>query len=155
MLFLLGNKSNFGVELVKRTLIHRSVATASVKLSGRPVKSFTQSDFDRVHRREVNKFKKEIEQKSANMSEDPFSPVKYFVKALTIGFTLATVCSISYGAYDPGYRKVLRTTYPLAAHVLDLLMEKEEDTVLREEEISQQAATIRYELKKTSEAESA
>ena len=55
------------------------------------------------------------------------------------------------GAYDPGYRKVLRTTYPLAAHVLDLVMEKEEDTVLREEEISQQAATIRDELKKTSE----
>ena len=97
MLFLLGNKSKLGVELVKRTLIHRTVATAGVKLSGRPVKSFTQRDFDKVHRRKVNDLKKKIEEKSANMSEDPFSPVKYFIKALTIGFTLATVCSISYG----------------------------------------------------------
>ena len=55
------------------------------------------------------------------------------------------------GAYDPGYRKVLRTTYPLAAHVLDLVMEKEEDIVLREEEIFEHAASIRDELKKTSE----
>ena len=97
MLFLLRNKSIFGVELIKRTLIHRTLSTVSVKFSGRPAKSFTQSDFDRVHRREVDKFKKDIEQKSANMSEDPFSPVKYFFKALIIGFSLATVCSISYG----------------------------------------------------------
>jgi len=150
MFFLLRNKSNLGLELIKRTLIPRTVTTASVKyISGRPAKSFTQSDFDRVHRKEVNKLKKEIEEKS---SEDPFSPVKNLVKALTIGFLLATVCSISYGAYDPGYRKVLRTTYPLAAHVLDLVMEKEEDTVLQEEKISEHAATMRSELKTTSES---
>ena len=70
------------------------MATTSVKHTGRPAKSFTQSDFDRVHRKEVDKFKKEFEEKS---SEDPFSPVKYFFKALTFGFILATICSISYG----------------------------------------------------------
>ena len=97
MLFLLRNKSNFGLELIKRTLIPRTVTTASVKyISGRPAKSFTQSDFDKVHREEAKKFKKEIEQKFKK-PEDPFSPVKYFFKALAIGFTLATVCSISYG----------------------------------------------------------
>ena len=167
MLFQLRNKSNFCQDLVKRTLIHRNVATTCVKLTGRPAKSFNQSDFDRVHRRKFDKFQKEIEEKS---SEDPFSPVKYFVKALTYGFILATICSISYGeasvllyfiiisfninilgAFDPGYRKVLRTTYPLAAHVLDLLMEKEEDIVLHEEKIFEKAAIIREELKKTSE----
>jgi len=123
--------------------------STSVKQCGKPGKSFTQSDFDRVHREEVAKFKKDIEQIT---SEDPFSPVIYFLKALTIGFVLATICSISYGAYDPGYRKVLRTTYPLAANFLDLIMEKEEDTVLRDEKISEEAATIRNELKKTSES---
>ena len=94
MLFQLRNKSNFCQDLVKRTLIHRNVATTCVKLTGRPAKSFNQSDFDRVHRRKFDKFQKEIEEKS---SEDPFSPVKYFVKALTYGFILATICSISYG----------------------------------------------------------
>ena len=94
MLFQLRNKSNFCQDLVKRTLIHRNVATTCVKLTGRPAKSFNQSDFDRVHRIKFDKFQKEIEEKS---SEDPFSPVKYFVKALTYGFILATICSISYG----------------------------------------------------------
>ena len=94
MFFLLRNKSNFCLELVKRTLIQRHVATTSIKFGERPAKSFTQRDFDRVHRREVDELKKTIEQKS---SEDPFSPIKYFFKALTIGFVLATVCSISYG----------------------------------------------------------
>ena len=96
MLFLLRNKSNFGLELVKRTLMHRSVATisTSVKQCGKPGKSFTQRDFDRVHREEVAKFQKDIKKIS---SEDPFSPVISFLKALTIGFVLATICSISYG----------------------------------------------------------
>ena len=95
MLFLLRCKSNIGLELVKRTLIHRHVATTtSIKSNEKRVKSFTQRDFDRVHRKEVDKFKKKIEQRS---SEDPFSPIKYFFKALGVGFILATICSISYG----------------------------------------------------------
>ena len=96
MSVLLRNKSNFGLELVKRTLMHRSVATisTSVKQCGKPGKSFTQSDFDRVRREEVAKFQKDIKKIS---SEDPFSPVIGLLKALTIGFVLATICSISYG----------------------------------------------------------
>ena len=48
------------------------------------------------------------------------------------------------GAYDSGYRKVLRTTYPFAAWILDLLMKKEEETVLRDDQISEQAASSKF-----------
>ena len=48
------------------------------------------------------------------------------------------------GAYDSGYRKLLRTTYPLAAWILDLLIKREEDTVLGDAEISEQAASSTF-----------
>ena len=97
MLFFLRNKSNFGLDLMKRTLITRSLATNSIKLSDRPVK-FTQEDFDKINKQQVDEFKKDFENKT---SDDPFSPVKTFIKALTTGFFLATICSISYGkVYD-------------------------------------------------------
>ena len=166
MLFFLRNKSNFGLDLMKRTLITRSLATNSIKLSDRPVK-FTQEDFDKINKQQVDEFKKDFENKT---SDDPFSPVKTFIKALTTGFFLATICSISYGkvydesnvsktrqcdfisaAYDPGYRKLLRTTFPLAASILDLLMKKEEDTVISQDGRTEQAAsnTFRETIKQT------
>ena len=60
-------------------------------------------------------------------------------------------CDFISAAYDPGYRKLLRTTFPLAASILDLLMKKEEDTVISQDGKAEQAAsnTFRETIKQT------
>ena len=100
MLFLLrGNKSNLG--LIKRIFVTRNIATSSVQ-RGEPPLKFTQKDFDEVNRKQMDKFKKNLEK---NASEDPYSPVIFLLKTVAVGFILATVGSISYGEL---YGRVVR-----------------------------------------------
>ena len=49
------------------------------------------------------------------------------------------------GAYEPAFRKQLRTSFPLAAWVLDLTMGKEVESVLDEKQSSVQASIFKEE----------
>ena len=90
---LRGNKSNLGLGLIKRTFLPRNIAISSVRHNEPPLK-FTQKDFDEVNRKQIDQFQKNMEK---NASEDPFSPVKFLLKTIAVGFILATISSISYG----------------------------------------------------------
>lgn len=79
---------------------------------------------------------------------DPLSPMKTLVKATVTGFCLATICSVSYAAYDPGYRATMRTTYPLGTWLLDLMMVKEGEMTGDKEDTSQQAAAFKEDIMK-------
>ena len=46
------------------------------------------------------------------------------------------------GAYDSAYRRRLRTSYPFCAWVLDILMDKEEEGVVLDEELVAAGASI-------------
>ena len=49
------------------------------------------------------------------------------------------------GAYEPAFRKQLRTSYPLAVWVLDITMGKEVESVMDERQSSVQASIFKEE----------
>merc|ERR1719308_783497 len=120
------------------------VTTNTNLLNKRAVsKTFTQENLDKVNKkRQEAQEKKYIEQ-----NPDPFSPLKMFVKAIATGFVLASLGAVGYGAYDKGYRKTLKTTYPLAAAVLDMFMEKDEESVMDQKISSKEASIFKEEFK--------
>ena len=119
----------------------RAITTPTTQQKNK--KSFTQEDFNKVN---AARFKdKEMQYVLDN--PDPFSIIKRFCKALTVGFIAATLCSIGYGAYDDGYRKTLRTSYPLAAAVLDMVKAKEEEVVVSQDISKEEASIFREGLK--------
>ena len=78
------------------------------------------------------------EQRKVLSREDPFKLPKIAGQAFLIGLGAATILGIAYGAYDPGFRRKLRTTYPYATLWLDMLFVKEvqEDEVVLGQEFS-------------------
>ena len=106
-------------------------------------KTFTQQDFDKINDARMEAITEEY----IKNNQDPFSSLKKSFKAVGGAFLLATLCSVGYGAYDQGYRKTLRTTYPLAAGILDMVMEEEVQSVLDQEVSSEKASIFREEFK--------
>jgi len=75
---------------------------------------------------------------------NPFSVVTGGTKAFFGAFLAACVASILYGAYDSGYRRTLRTSFPWGAQLLDLVMEEEEPSILQQEETHTSAAAAEF-----------
>ena len=106
-------------------------------------KKFTQADFDKVNQKIVDDFGKQY----LENNPDPFSPIKTLCKSFALAMFLACASSVAFAAYDEGYRKVLRTTFPFGAAFLDLLMDREEESVMDQEESSKEASIFREEFK--------
>ena len=106
-------------------------------------KRFSQEDFDKAHHAEINARIKQL----ATNNPDPLSPLKKGFKAVAVGFVLASVSALGYGAYDKAYRKTLQTTYPFAAYILDIFMGKEEECIVDTHSSFEQASIFRNELK--------
>jgi len=106
-------------------------------------KQFTQEDFVKAQHAEINTRIKQL----ATNNPDPLSPLKKGFKAVAVGFVLASVSALGYGAYDKAYRRTLQTTYPFAAYVLDIFMGKEEECIVDKHSSSEQASIFRNEVK--------
>jgi len=131
--------------LVFHRQVTRTIVTTSTNLLNKKAvsKTFTQAHLDKVNKDKL----KAAEKKYIEQNPDPLSPLKLFLKAIAAGFVLASLGAVGYGAYDKGYRRTLRTTYPLAAAVLDLFMEKEEETVIDQKNSCEEASIFREEYK--------
>jgi hypothetical protein len=74
---------------------------------------------------------------------DPFSVVtggiNAMLKAILATFTLA----ILYGAYDSGYRRTLRTSFPWGAQLIDLVIKEEGPSTVVQEESDKSATDFR------------
>ena len=128
---------------VARTSNLLLTSTRNMSSKDNTKKTFTQQDFDEINDARMEASREEL----IKNNSDPFIPLKKSFKAVGGAFLLATLCSVGYGAYDQGYRKTLRTTYPLAAGILDMVMEKEVQSVLDQEVSSEKASIFREEFK--------
>ena len=132
------------VQLSSFNLLRTTTRTVTTKENtNKAPKAFTQEDFDKVNSAKMEASKLQY----IKDNPDPFSPFKQGIKAIAGAFLFASLCAVGYGAYDPGYRRTLRTTYPLAAAVLNMVMEKEVESVVDQQISNEKASIFREEFK--------
>jgi hypothetical protein len=114
----------------------RPVASRPLAVSAAHSKDVYRPDF----KAKENEKREKLRARAALASPDPWTPLKLGLKALAVGVGLGTLASILMGAWDPAYRRRLRTIYPYAALWLDVFMVPE---VLEDEggEIASEAAS--------------
>jgi len=73
---------------------------------------------------------------------EPITGLK-ILKKIVAAFVTATILSVCYAAYDPGYRRTMRTTYPLGSWILDKFLDKEEEMVTEIEKVNVSASAFK------------
>lgn len=74
---------------------------------------------------------------------DPFSILVGGMKALVFAMVASCTAAVLYGAYDSGYRRTLRTSFPWGAQLLDLVKEEEGPSTIDEDESGKSASEFR------------
>jgi len=81
--------------------------------------------------------------KTLTQDGDPLSVIISGTKALLFAMLAASGAAVLYGAYDSGYRRTLRKSFPWAAQLLDLVMEEEGPSIIEEDKSEESAAEFR------------